>query len=130
MAAVSKKELRTSGAPAPLPFYSQAVVVGNMVYVSGSLGIDSTTGKFVEGTVADRTTRILKNINNILVEANTSLDNAVKLNVFLTDMGNFDTMNAAYGEFFTKGVRPIRTCVAVKELPFGADVEIECSAHL
>ncbi|CAG9977224.1 unnamed protein product [Clonostachys byssicola] len=130
MSAASKKELRTTGAPAPLPFYSQGVVLGNMVYVSGSLGIDSDTGKFVEGTVADRTTRILENINNILAEAGTSLENAVKLNVFLTDMSNFDVMNGAYAKFFDKGVRPIRTCVAVKELPFGADVEIEASAHL
>ncbi|KAL0930321.1 endoribonuclease l-psp [Colletotrichum truncatum] len=130
MPILTKKEVRTDGAPAPRPFYSQAVIVENMVYVSGSLGIDTTTGKFVEGTVADRTTQILKNISNILEAAGTSLDNAVKINVFLTDIKNFDILNEAYGKFFTEGVKPIRTCVAVKELPFGTDVEIEASAHL
>ncbi|KAF9873085.1 hypothetical protein CkaCkLH20_09595 [Colletotrichum karsti] len=130
MPALKKVEVITDGAPAPLPFYSQGVKVGDMVYVSGSLGIDPSTGKFVEGTVADRTTQILKNISNILEAAGTSLHNAVKLNVFLTDMENFSILNEAYEKFFTQGVRPIRTCVAVKQLPFGTDVEIEASAHL
>ncbi|KAF7540716.1 hypothetical protein G7054_g1170 [Neopestalotiopsis clavispora] len=125
-----KQEVRTDGAPAPLPFYSQGVTVGDMVYVSGSLAIDPATGKFVEGTVADRTRQILKIISNILEAAGSHIDKAVKINVFLTDMANFDAMNGAYHETFNKGVRPIRTCVAVKELPFGADVEIEASAIL
>lgn len=66
MSATLKKELRTLGAPAPLPFYSQGVVIGNIAYVSGSLGIDSATGKFVEGTVADRT------VSRLLVSDETS----------------------------------------------------------
>ncbi|KAJ4982950.1 endoribonuclease L-PSP [Stagonosporopsis vannaccii] len=130
MATVTKKEVRTEGAPAPRPFYSQGVIVGNMVFVSGSLPIDPVTGEFVKGTIGDRTTQVLSNISNILGAAGTSLDKAVKLNVFLTDMSNFSAMNEAYAHFFTEGVRPIRTCVAVKELPMGADIEIEASAHL
>ncbi|KAH7009484.1 Endoribonuclease L-PSP/chorismate mutase-like protein [Ilyonectria destructans] len=130
MTQVSKKEVRTDGAPAPLPFYSQGVVVGDMVYVSGSLGIDPKTGDFVSGSVADRTLRILTNISNILEAAGSGLENAVKVNIFLADMGNFDIMNEAYNSVFNKGIKPVRTCIAVKELPFGADVEIEASATL
>ncbi|KAK7453095.1 hypothetical protein CaCOL14_005060 [Colletotrichum acutatum] len=130
MSSMTKREVRTDGAPAPRPFYSQGIIIGNMVYVSGSLGIDPATGKFVEGTIGDRTTRILQNVSNILESAGTSLQNAVKLNVFITDMSNFDALNEAYAKFFTQGPHPVRTCVAVKELPFGTDVEIEASAHL
>ncbi|GJC90395.1 rutC family protein PH0854 [Colletotrichum liriopes] len=117
MTLVTKKAVFTDLAPAPLPFYSQCVVVERMAYVSGSLGIDPATGKFVEGTVADRTTQILTNINNILAATGTSLKNAVKLNVFLTDMSDFETMNEAYGKFFTEGVRPVRYLSYFEENP-------------
>ncbi|KAI8711042.1 hypothetical protein NCS52_01517700 [Fusarium sp. LHS14.1] len=131
MAGVSKQEVRTDGAPPPpMPCLSQGVKIGDLVFVSGSLGVDPSTGKFVEGTVAARTTQILKNISNILEAAGTSIDNVVKVKVFFDDMSNFDTMNKAYYEVFNAGVRPVRTCVAVKQLPFGADVEIEATAHL
>ncbi|KAH7009482.1 Endoribonuclease L-PSP/chorismate mutase-like protein [Ilyonectria destructans] len=130
MTAIQKEEVRTDSAPAPMPCLSQGVKVGHMVYVSGSLGIDPATGKSISGTVGDRTTQILKNITNILEAAGTNIDNVVKVNVFLDDMDNFDQMNEAYYAVFNKGVRPVRTCVAVKQLPFGADVEIEASAHL
>ncbi|KAI3573546.1 Endoribonuclease L-PSP/chorismate mutase-like protein [Fusarium oxysporum f. sp. albedinis] len=130
MPALTKTEVRTDAAPPPKPFLSQGVVVGNMVYVSGSLGMDPSTGKMVEGTITDRTTRALKNISNILEAAGTSLVNLVKVNIFITDMKNFGAMNEAYMEVVTEGVKPVRTCVAVKQLPFDTDVEIEATAHL
>ncbi|KAE8410958.1 YjgF-like protein [Aspergillus pseudocaelatus] len=101
-----------------------------MVYVSGRLGIDPATGKMVEGTIADRTTQILGNIAEILKAAGSSLDNVVKINIFITDMQNFSAMNEAYTKAFKTGVKPVRTCVAVKELPQGTDVEIEATAHM
>ncbi|KAM0540809.1 hypothetical protein ACHAPJ_013497 [Fusarium lateritium] len=127
---LTKREVRTGAAPPPKPFLSQGVVVGNIVYVSGSLGMDPITGKMIEGTIADRTTQALKNISNILEAAGTSLANLVKVNIFITDMEDFGTMNEAYMEVTTEGVKPARTCVAVKQLPFNSDVEIEATAYL
>ncbi|KAE8162434.1 Endoribonuclease L-PSP/chorismate mutase-like protein [Aspergillus tamarii] len=120
----------TPSAPAPMPVLSQGVIWNGMVYVSGSLGIDPSTGRFVEGTVADRTDQIFRNISAILQAAGSNLANIVKVNIFLTDMSNFQTMNEAYAKNIPEGVKPVRTCVAVKELPFGSDVEIECTAAL
>ncbi|KAE8422753.1 Endoribonuclease L-PSP/chorismate mutase-like protein [Aspergillus pseudocaelatus] len=125
-----KVAVLTPSAPAPMPVLSQAVICNGMVYVSGSLAIDPSTGRFVEGTVADRTDQIFRNISAILQAAGSSLANIVKVNIFLTEMSNFQTMNEAYAKDIPEGVKPVRTCVAVKELPFGSDVEIECTAAL
>ncbi|KAH7463466.1 hypothetical protein FOMA001_g18155 [Fusarium oxysporum f. sp. matthiolae] len=130
MPALTKTEVRTDGAPPPKPFLSQGVVVGNMVYVSGSLGMDPSTGKMIEGTITDRTVRALKNISSILEAAGTSAANLVKVNIFITDMKDFGAMNEGYMEVLTEGIKPVRTCVAVKQLPFDSDVEIEAAAYL
>ncbi|OJJ01957.1 hypothetical protein ASPVEDRAFT_41496 [Aspergillus versicolor CBS 583.65] len=74
--------------------------------------------------------QILTNIHTILQAAGSGLDNVLKMNIFLTDMDDFGIINEAYDEFFTQGIKPARTCVAVYQLPFGTDVEIECIAHL
>jgi 2-iminobutanoate/2-iminopropanoate deaminase len=73
---------------------------------------------------------VLKNLTAILEAAGTSIDNVVKVNVFLTDMANFAAMNKVYMEVFSKDPKPVRTCVAVHQLPMGTDVEIELTAHL
>ncbi|CAH0057883.1 unnamed protein product [Clonostachys solani] len=125
-----KEKVHATNAPAPPSFLSQGVVVGDMVYVSGAIGVDPKTNQLVEGTIQDRTTQCLKNISSILNAAGTSIENAVKVNVFITDMSNYDLMNQAYSEVFNQGVVPVRTCVAVKQLPRLTDVEIEASAHL
>ncbi|EGO55687.1 hypothetical protein NEUTE1DRAFT_67548 [Neurospora tetrasperma FGSC 2508] len=124
------KAVLTSKAPKPIPQLSQAVVYNGMVYCSGSLGIDPATGKMVEGTVKDRTRQVFKNLSAVLEAAGSSLKNVVKVNVFLTTMDNFAAMNEAYDEFITAEPKPCRTCVAVAQLPFGSDVEIECTAYL
>ncbi|CAI7624160.1 unnamed protein product [Penicillium viridicatum] len=120
----------TQDAPAPMPILSQGIVYNGVVYVSGTLGIIPSTGKFVDGTVADRTDQIFRNISAILKAAGSSLDSLIKVNIFLTSMSEFSTMNEAYAKNMPSGVMPVRTCVAVKELPFGSDVEIECIAAL
>ncbi|KAJ5954517.1 hypothetical protein N7501_008796 [Penicillium viridicatum] len=120
----------TQDAPAPIPILSQGIVYNGVVYVSGTLGIIPSTGKFVDGTVADRTDQIFRNISAILKAAGSSLDSLIKVNIFLTSMSEFSTMNEAYAKNIPSGVMPVRTCVAVKELPFGSDVEIECIAAL
>ncbi|KAE8364269.1 Endoribonuclease L-PSP/chorismate mutase-like protein [Aspergillus caelatus] len=125
-----KVAVLTPSAPAPMPVLSQGVICNGMVYVLGSLAIDPSTGRSVEGTVADRTDQIFRNISAILQAAGSSLANIVKVNIFLTDMSNFQTMNEAYAKNIPEGAKPVRTCVAVRELPFGSNVEIECTAAL
>ncbi|KAL2151339.1 hypothetical protein VTH82DRAFT_6437 [Thermothelomyces myriococcoides] len=118
----------TDKAPKPIPQLSQAVKYNGMVYCSGSLGVDPETSKFVEGSVKERTRQALKNLSAVLEAAGSSLKNVVKMNVFLTDMSNFAAMNQVYDEFFVWEPKPCRTCVAVHQLPFNSDVEIECTA--
>ncbi|KAH6645689.1 Endoribonuclease L-PSP/chorismate mutase-like protein [Truncatella angustata] len=126
---VQKESVRPDKAPPSMSFFSQAVKCQDMVYCSGSIGVD-LTGKLVEGSVADRTVRDYSlNFSAILDAAGSSVDNVVKVNVFLTNMENFGAMNSAYDKFFNKEPKPVRTCVAVYRLPFNTDVEIECTAH-
>ncbi|KAL3423449.1 endoribonuclease L-PSP [Phlyctema vagabunda] len=124
-----KEKVFTENAPAPMPFFSQAIKCQGMVYCSGSIGMDKDTMKLVEGSVADRTAVCLKNLAAILEASGSSIDNVVKVNVFLADMANFAAMNNVYDKVFHKEPKPVRTCVAVHQLPLGTDVEIECIAH-
>ncbi|KAI1956231.1 hypothetical protein LOZ58_006495 [Ophidiomyces ophidiicola] len=125
-----KQAILTDKAMAPLPVFSQAVVHGGMIYCSGSIGIDPSTREIVPGPVGQRTAQALRNLAAVLQAGGSDLKNVVKVNVFLTSMTDFADMNQAYESFFSDGVKPCRTCVAVKELPFGTDVEIECTAFL
>ncbi|KAF3763667.1 putative brt1 protein [Cryphonectria parasitica EP155] len=124
------ESVHTNAAPQPLPQFSQAVKYNGMVYCSGNIGLDPATKQIVEGTVKDRARQALKNLQSVLEEAGSGLRNVVKVNVFITTMDDFATMNEAYDEFFTSDPKPCRTCVAVKQLPFNTDVEIECTAAL
>ncbi|KAK2792915.1 hypothetical protein FQN52_002593 [Onygenales sp. PD_12] len=126
----SKTAVLTDKAPAPLPVLSQAVVHNGMIYCSGSLGMEPATGKMVDGPVGARTEQALKNLVAVLEAGGSSIDNVVKVNVFLASMDDFAAMNKVYEKFFSGPVKPCRTCVAVKTLPRNSDVEIECTAFL
>ncbi|MGL1932681.1 MAG: RidA family protein [Desulfotalea sp.] len=127
---MSKKQVvSTSKAPSALGPYSQAIKIENMVYTSGSLGIDPSTGKFVEGDVQDETRQVLKNLQIILEEAGSSLDLVVKATVFVADLNDFAKINEVYAEFFTVD-QPARSCVQVAKLPLDGRVEIETIALL
>ncbi|EMT72446.1 hypothetical protein NW760_010184 [Fusarium oxysporum] len=118
-------------APAPLPQFSAAVTYNGLVYCSGNIGIKPGQGLVVvEGTVKDRAIQALSNIKNILEAAGSSIENVIKMNIYLTNMDNFTLLNEAYDMFFTQDIKPARTCVAVYQLPLGTDVEIECTAYL
>ncbi|KAL1617034.1 hypothetical protein SLS54_008029 [Diplodia seriata] len=117
-------------APAPSPLMSQAVIYNNTVYCSGSLGIDHTTGKFVDGGAYERTAQALKNLGAVLEAAGSSLSKTVKVNIFLSSMDYYADVNRAYGEAFTSDPKPCRTCVSVAKLPLDAEVEIELVAAL
>lgn len=119
----------TAKAPAAIGPYSQAVrSAAGLVFVSGQLPIDPATGAFPEGGVEAQTRQSLTNAKAILQEAGLDLHNVVKTTVFLADMGDFAAMNAVYCEFFSAPF-PARSAVAVKTLPKGALVEIECIAE-
>ncbi len=121
------KVINTDKAPAAIGPYSQAIEAGNMVFASGQLPIDSATGAFAEGGVKEQTRQSLTNAKYILEEAGTDLAHVVKTTVFLSDMDNFGAMNEVYAEFFSQPF-PARSAVAVKTLPKGALVEVECIA--
>lgn len=119
--------LHTDHAPAAIGPYSQGIRAGNMVFCSGQLGLDPTTGQFADDTVEGQTRRALQNLSAVLEAAGTDLAHVVKTIVFLSDMANFKAMNGVYAEFFT-GAPPARSTVAVRELPLSALVEIEAIA--
>lgn len=122
-----KKAISSTQAPAAIGPYSQAVEAAGIVFVSGQLPIDPVTGEFAEGGMRELTRRSLENVRNILAEAGLTMENVVKTTVFLADMADFAEMNAEYADFF-EGTAPARSAVAVKTLPKGARVEIECIA--
>ena len=124
---MSKKAINTEKAPKAIGPYSQAIQVGNLVYTSGQLPINPTTGAFPEGGIKEQTRQSLRNIQAILEEAGLTMSNVVKTTVFLADMNDFADMNAIYAEFFTQPY-PARSAVAVKTLPKNALVEIEVVA--
>ena len=124
---MSKHSISTTTAPAAIGPYSQAVEANGTVYVSGQLPIDPATGAFAEGGVKALTRQSLSNVKAILAEAGLGMGDVVKTTVFLADMADFAEMNEVYSEFFSAPF-PARSAVAVKALPKGARVEIECVA--
>lgn len=121
------KQIATTAAPAAIGPYSQAIEANGMVFVSGQLPIDPATGNFAEGGIKELTRQSLTNMKNILEAAGTDMAHVVKTSVFLADMADFAEMNEVYAEFFTAPF-PARSAVAVKTLPKGGLVEIECIA--
>ena len=121
------KTINTSAAPAAIGPYSQAIEANGFVYTSGQLPIDTATGQFPEGGVKEQTRQSLLNAQAILREAGLEMKNVVKTLVFLASMDDFAAMNEVYATFFSEPY-PARSAVAVKTLPKGALVEIECIA--
>lgn len=122
-----KKAISTSAAPAAIGPYSQAIEAGGFVFVSGQLPVDPVTGAFAEGGIKELTHQSLTNMKAILNEVGLGMENVVKTTVFLADMADFAEMNEVYAQFF-EAPFPGRSAVAVKTLPKGARVEIECIA--
>ena len=120
-----KKVIFSDKAPAAIGPYSQAVEANGMIFVSGQLPVDAKTGEFVPGGVSEQARQSLENIKHILTEAGLTMADIVKTTVFLSDMSLFAEMNAVYATYF-EGAFPARSAVAVKALPKGALVEIEC----
>ena len=121
------KAIATNNTPAAIGPYSQAIEANGFVYASGQLPIDPATGAFPEGGIKEQTRQSLLNAQAILREAGLELSNVVKTTVLLSDIANFGPMNEVYSEFFQQPY-PARSAFAVKDLPKGALVEIECIA--
>lgn len=120
----SRTPVSTNEAPKAIGPYSQAVKMGDFVFLSGQLPVDMATGELCAGSIAEQTRHCLNNAAAIAKAAGTSLANAVKTTVFLVDMGDFAEVNGAYAEFFPDEP-PARSCVAVAALPKNARIEIE-----
>jgi 2-iminobutanoate/2-iminopropanoate deaminase len=125
---MEKKIVKTSAAPAAIGPYSQAVRVGNTLYVSGQIPLNPATGEMVQGGIKEQTERVLKNIEAVVKEAGGTLDNVVKTTVYLSDMAMFAEMNGVYAAFFTSN-QPARATVQVAALPKNALVEIDAIAR-
>ena len=115
-------------APAALGPYSAAIKVGDLIFTSGQIPADPATGELAPGGIAQQTEQSLKNLSAVLEAAGSGLDQVIKTTCFLTDMADFAAFNAAYGKYFSDH-KPARSTVAVKALPKGALVEIECVAE-
>ena len=124
---MSKIIVNSPDAPAPIGPYSQAVKAGNTLYVSGQIPFDQATGEMINENITEETHQVMKNIEAILTEAGMTFNNIVKCSIFIKDMNQFATINAAYGVYF-KANPPARECVEVARLPKDVNVEISCIA--
>ena len=119
-----KKPIHTSNAPAAIGTYSQAIEVDNLVFLSGQIPLDPATMEVVDGDFEARARRVFDNLAAVAAAAGGTLDDVVKLTVFLTDLGNFATVNAVMEDYFHKPF-PARAAVGVASLPKGVDVEAD-----
>ena len=122
-----KQVISTEMAPGAIGPYSQAIKTGNMIFCSGQIPIDPSTGEFVSQDVTEQTEQVFKNLTAVLKAAGASLDDVVKTTVFLADMGEFAAMNDVYARHFVDN-KPARATVQAAKLPRDARVEIECIA--
>ena len=118
--------ISTKDAPQAIGPYSQAILVGDLVFTSGQIPLDPVSGMVVEGGITEQTEQVMKNLGAVLATSGSSYEKAIKTTCFLTDMADFAAFNEVYAKYFTG--KPARSCVAVKELPKGVKVEVEVIA--
>ena len=127
----SIKVIKTSKAPDPVGPYNQAIKAGNFIYCSGQIAIDPISNEInCLGNIEKETTQVLKNLFAVLNAGGAKAEDVIKTTIFLTDLKNFQTVNAIYSEFFKVENPPARACVEVSALPKGVLVEIDCVAFL
>lgn len=122
-----KKAIQIPGAPAPIGPYSQAIMHGDTLYVSGQIPLNPFSGELVIETIQEATHQVLKNITALLDEAGMTRENIVKCSIFLKSMDDFAEMNTVYGSYFTS-LPPARETVQVSKLPLDVPIEISCIA--
>lgn len=126
---MSRQIIHTSNAPAAIGTYSQAVRVGDTVWVSGQIPLDPATKQMIEGDIEAQIRRVFENLKAIAIAAGGTLDDAVKVTIFLTDLAHFAKVNEVMAQYFAEPY-PARAAVGVAQLPRGAQVEIECVLQL
>lgn len=119
-----KRAIETNAAPSAIGPYSQAIMVGDLVFTSGQLPINPATGKITEGTITDQTHQALKNLSAVILGAGGTLDDVVKTTVYLQNISDFQEVNSVYAEYFRTPF-PARSAFQVVALPLGAGIEIE-----
>lgn len=124
-----KQYINTKNAPAAVGPYSQAVKAGDLLFVSGQIPFVPSTMKLVSEDIKDQTRQSLENVKAILKEAGASLNDVVKVGVFIKDMNEFGAINEVYSEYFSDN-KPARACVEVARLPLDVKIEIEVIAYL
>jgi 2-iminobutanoate/2-iminopropanoate deaminase len=124
---MTKEVIYSAQAPEPIGPYSQAIKTGNMLFVSGQVAIQKSTGQLITSNIVDETTQVMKNLEEVLKAANMDFGHVVKCTIFLKDMNNFPTVNEVYGKSF-KSNPPARETVEVSRLPKDVNVEISCIA--
>ena len=127
---MSRRVITDANAPNPIGAYNQAVIANGFIFTAGQIAIDPATGKLIEESFKARVHQVFKNLSAILDHANTNFGNVVKFTVFLTDMGNYAEVNEVFNEWLDEAHAPARSLVAVRGLPAGTDVEIECIATI
>ena len=121
-------KITTDKAPAAIGPYSQAVTFGDLLFTSGQIPIDPAVGEIVATDITGQAEQVMQNLAAVLTAAGTDFTRVIKTTCFLADMADFAAFNAVYAKYFTE--KPARSCVAVRDLPKGALVEVELIAHL
>ncbi|MEY4861532.1 MAG: hypothetical protein RL059_1236 [Bacteroidota bacterium] len=124
---MDKKKFFIPGAPPPIGPYSPALLVNDTLYISGQVPINIETGQLITENIELATDQVLRNIKVLLAEASMTLENVVKCTIFMTDLNEFQKMNAVYAGYF-QGVAPARETVEISRLPMDATIEISCIA--
>ena len=125
---MEKKIINTKKSPAPIGPYNQAVFKGNILFISGQIALDAESMKLNNRSINDETHQVMKNLKNILEEANMNFNDVVKSSIFLSDMSLFKEVNKIYGSYLTPGNKPARETIAVRTLPMNVNVEISMIA--
>ena len=125
---MERSVINDANAPNPIGSYNQAVVANGFVFTAGQIAIDPSNGELVDGSFKDRVDQVFKNLSAILERAGTDLSKVVKFTVFLADMAQYSDVNDVFNKWLDEDNAPARSLVAVKGLPAGTDVEIECVA--
>lgn len=123
-----KKIIHTHAAPAPIGPYNQAVRMGNTVYTSGQIAIDPKTGSLIQGSIADETHQVMRNMQAVLKAAGLGFEQVLKSTIFITNMDDFGAINEVYGSYFDSVTAPARETVQVARLPKDVRVEISMIA--
>ena len=124
---MTKEVVYSPSAPEPIGPYSQAIKAGNMLFISGQIAIQKSTGQMITGNIIEETTQVMKNLEEVLKAAGMNFNQVVKSTIFLKDMGSFPSVNEVYGKSFSTNP-PARETVEVSRLPKDVNVEISCIA--